>query len=152
MKARDLQQPHKSGSGCLIMAMETDRFLLIQRSEYVPMPLTWALPGGKVDPGEKPSVAARREVFEEIGFDIGDRPLRLIYTNDAHAPRFRFYTYACVVEKQFQPTLNWESSGHVWCDIDSLPEPLHWGVSQMINHDSAAKILKKFVEDQKRSA
>ena len=151
MKAKDLQAPIKLGAGCLITATETNRFLLIQRSEYVPLPLVWSLPGGKVDPDERPMVAAKREVLEEIGFDASARPLRLIYTNDVHAPRFRFYTYACVIKEEFKPTLNWESSGYVWCDMDSLPDPLHWGVSQLINHDSSARILKKFIEEQNRS-
>jgi len=138
----------KLGAGCLITATETNRFLLIQRSEYVPMPLVWGLPGGKVDAGERPMAAAKREVMEEIGFDMTDRPLRLIYTNDTHAPRFRFYTYACVVTKEFEPKLNWESTGYIWCDLDDMPSPLHWGVSQLINHDSSARILKRFIKHQ----
>jgi mutator protein MutT len=31
----------------------------------------WAFPGGKVEPGEKPDAAARREVAEEIGIRLG---------------------------------------------------------------------------------
>ena len=103
MKVKDLQAPFKSGAGCLITATESDRFLLIRRSEYVPTPLTWGLPGGRINPGEDPEAAAKRETFEEIGVDLANNELKLIYTNDVHAPRFRFYTYACVITKEFDP-------------------------------------------------
>ena len=149
MKAKDLQVQWKRGAGCLFVSGDTNRFLLIKRSDYVATPYTWCLPGGKVDPGEKPSVAAKRETMEEIGFDIGDRPLRLIYTNETHAPRFKFYTYACIVDDEFEPTLNWESMDYAWCGMDELPEPLHWGVKQMFGHGASAKILKKFMDDHK---
>ena len=39
-------------------------FALIQRNET---PATWAIPGGMVDPGEKSSLAAKREFDEEAG-------------------------------------------------------------------------------------
>ena len=39
----------------------------------------WALPGGRADPGESITEAARREVFEEVGLTLGeDRVLGLL--------------------------------------------------------------------------
>src|SRR5438477_6521103 len=32
----------------------------------------WALPGGRCDAGETPTVAALRELREELGLDVGD--------------------------------------------------------------------------------
>jgi 8-oxo-dGTP pyrophosphatase MutT (NUDIX family) len=31
----------------------------------------WALPGGRLDPGESPEEAARRELWEELGVELG---------------------------------------------------------------------------------
>lgn len=41
-----------------------------------PFPLGWELPGGHVEPGERPEDAAAREVAEETGFHIG--PVRRV--------------------------------------------------------------------------
>lgn len=146
MKASDLQAQKKRGAGCLVFSADTGKFLLIRRSNYVAAPLTWGLPGGKVEEDERPSDAAKREVLEEIGFDIGQHKLRLIYTNETHAPRFKFYTYSCIVDKEFEPVLNWESDDYTWCTPSDLPSPLHWGVQQMINHEGSARILKRFLK------
>jgi 8-oxo-dGTP diphosphatase len=44
-----------------------DSVLLTRNSARGPHPGTWSLPGGGVDHGEKPAVAAAREVAEESG-------------------------------------------------------------------------------------
>lgn len=145
MRVGDLTLESKAGAGCLLFVPESKKFLLIQRSNLVPIPLTWCLPGGGVEPNENPEDAARRELFEETGFSIKD-PMHLIYTNETHAPRFKFYTYASFVPKMFEPMLNWESQHYAWHTIDDLPTPLHWGLSQLFNSERAAKKLKKLVD------
>lgn len=143
MKYDDIKARMKGGAGCLILAKETERFLLILRSNLVAAPLTWSLPGGKIDGGERPGHAARREVGEEIGLDLGKKHLFLIHINDVHAPRFRFYTFAVMVPREFEPILNWESLEYKWCSRDELPEPLHWGVRQTLENRKVIRALKK---------
>ena len=148
MKVKDLTRKSKEGAGCIIVSLTTKKFLLIERSNVVPAPNCWSFPGGKVDDGETTEEAMIRELKEEINFDIKDRKTQLIYTNETHAPYFKFYVYAVCVEKEFKPIFNYEISSFVWTDLDNLPSPLHSGASQVFASDNAAKILNSFIESQ----
>ncbi|MCS6996237.1 MAG: (deoxy)nucleoside triphosphate pyrophosphohydrolase [Casimicrobiaceae bacterium] len=48
------------------------RILMAERLPHQLSPGYWELPGGKIDPGETPLEAARRETLEETGLAIGD--------------------------------------------------------------------------------
>ena len=49
--------------------LENGRVLLTQRKAGSHLAGAWELPGGKVEPGEDPRAALRRELAEELGID-----------------------------------------------------------------------------------
>jgi 8-oxo-dGTP diphosphatase len=48
------------------------RILVCQRKEEGAFPLKWEFPGGKIEAGESPAGALRRELREELGIEVGE--------------------------------------------------------------------------------
>ena len=55
------------------------RVLICQRTRHQPMPLKWEFPGGKIEEGEQPRDALRRELDEELGIaaQVGEEVARV---------------------------------------------------------------------------
>ncbi len=60
-------RPHSKGVKCVLTSR--DRVLLVRHTYGQP---DWELPGGSLRPGERPLLAARREMHEELGVTIED--------------------------------------------------------------------------------
>jgi len=73
-----------------------DRFLLVERGR-APARGQFAFPGGRLEAGETPEDAARRELFEETGLEVGELALfevmDLSGDEDSDGPTFRLHVF-----------------------------------------------------------
>jgi len=63
------------------LILKDDHILACQRTRHQVMPLKWEFPGGKIEEGEQPRDALRRELEEELGIEatIGDEVARILH-------------------------------------------------------------------------
>ncbi len=61
------------------LIVQGNKILVCQRTRHQTMPLKWEFPGGKIEEGEQPRDALRRELEEELGINatIGDEVKRI---------------------------------------------------------------------------
>jgi 8-oxo-dGTP diphosphatase len=61
------------------LILKNGKVLVCQRTRHQTMPLKWEFPGGKIEEGEQPRDALRRELDEELGIDarIGEEVARI---------------------------------------------------------------------------
>jgi 8-oxo-dGTP diphosphatase len=63
------------------LIVKDGKLLVCQRTRHQTMPLKWEFPGGKIEEGEQPRDALRRELEEELGIEatIGDEVSRIVH-------------------------------------------------------------------------
>ena len=122
------------GAGFAFVCQEDQTLLLALRSHLVNEPCTWALPGGRVEPGEHTLDAAVRETVEELGSSPAGV---IVHTHTYKDGWFRYVTYVIAVtaeeKARWTPLieLNEESEHAAWFRAGELPAPLHFGVEAM---------------------
>lgn len=97
------------------------RILICQRTRHQPMPLKWEFPGGKIEEGEQPRDALRRELDEELGIaaTVGDEVVRLVHRypggNSVELRFFDVREYGGELENRIFREI-------VWADPSQLPK------------------------------
>lgn len=89
------------------------RILICQRTKHQPMPLKWEFPGGKIEEGEQPRDALRRELDEELGITavIGDEVARIQHRyptgNSVELRFFNVHAYSGELENRIFKEIVW---------------------------------------------
>lgn len=76
------------------LIVKDGKILVCQRTKHQTMPLKWEFPGGKIEEGEQPRDALRRELDEELGIDaiIGEEIARIRHEyRSGNSVELRFY-------------------------------------------------------------
>jgi 8-oxo-dGTP diphosphatase len=98
-----------------------EKILICQRTRHQPMPLKWEFPGGKIEEGEQPRDALRRELDEELGIAavVGDEVVRLVHKypggNSVELRFFDVREYSGELENRIFREI-------VWADPKTLPD------------------------------
>lgn len=121
-------------SSVVVVVRPDGKMLLIRRSRTDRWkPLHWNFPGGRVDLGEMPCVAAARELLEEAGISVSPNQLSLLM-------RFRDRTTGWWVNVYYvrlayvpHPTSSdGEHDAFEWATLRSLPKPVIPGVHPIV--------------------
>ncbi len=69
---------------CLVLTDRLGRVLAARRPPHKTLGGLWEFPGGKIDPGESPETALRRELREELALEVG--PLKPMTAREHRYP------------------------------------------------------------------
>lgn len=84
---------HPGGVG-IAVKNEKDEYFLVRQFRYGVQDFTWEFPAGKREIGEEPLATAKREVVEEIGYQVDDlQYLGKMYPTPAYDSEIIWYYY-----------------------------------------------------------
>lgn len=133
------QWPDKDGWICNCIVIRQGKVLLLRRAEDGFLGGQWDIPGGKLDEGEQPEVAAARELFEEAGLHAASVQELAHYSsldNKGGDYRFHIVTYRVVEADDTAPVrLSDEHPDFRWASKDELKKlKVVWYVERALQH------------------
>jgi 8-oxo-dGTP diphosphatase len=125
MTETEYPRPAMSGDTVVVRRHGRSREILLIRRGQEPFSGAWALPGGFVEPFERPEDAARRELAEETGLRL-HAPFTLVgvYGEAGRDPRGWTVSaaYAVLLEHDAPPVMSGDDAEEArWFPVDALP-------------------------------
>ncbi len=106
-----------------VVVVKEGKLLLVRRATKLVEGGKWALVGGYVERDETIEQAARREVLEESGYEVGELQLVTVRDNpdrpNEDTQNISFVFIADALEQKTQP--DWEVTEIAWFEVSSLP-------------------------------
>jgi len=143
----------KFGLGVFVCIFNKDisKILLIRRNEEkrIKYGAEWGNVGGKINFGETSEEASIREASEEIGVTLDKTNLKMLEALEIpNSPFYREYhvvhfVYATSISEDTKITINHESEGFKWFDINELPDKMLDKKEDILRFSKIAKSLLK---------
>ena len=133
----------RAAAGALVVSERTGRFLIAHRAKGTLQPGTWGTWGGAIDAGETALDAVIRELQEETAYVSDPRDILPLYVFN-HETGFRYSNFLVVIDQEFEPVLNWEMQHYGWFCFGDWPNPLHFGMRQLLKDPSSLAILRRY--------
>ena len=121
------------------LIIRNDTVLSAQRSERMALPLKWEFPGGKLEDGEAPEEALKREIIEELAIDITvGRAMNVSEYTYENGRTIRLLPYLAAMQSDQQPVAN-EHAELRWVKVVDLHD-LDWAAADV-------PIVQQFVRE-----
>ena len=135
------EKPAMSGDTVVIHSASSGREVLLIRRGREPFAGAWALPGGFIEPFERPEDAARRELAEETGLVLSS-PFALVgvYGERGRDPRGWTVSaaYVALIDGDVPAVLGGDDADEArWFSVNGLP-PLAFDHAQIVTDALAA--------------
>ncbi len=134
-----------TSAGVFFYSNKTNRYLYLLRTDRK-NPVSWGIPGGKIEDYETLFEGVARECQEELGMFPINAKLIPIQKFINHS--FTYHTFFCEVADEFVPNLNEEHCGYAWVGDNQYPKPLHPGLFSTVNFDVVQSKLKALTKKE----
>lgn len=126
----------------LVIFNDEMKVLLLQRSDYPDqwMPSKWSMVGGKIENGEEPLEAAKREAKEETGLDLDNIVEIFVIQRSEDNVEHLFIAKT----SNNEVSLNKENQDYAWVDVNQVKE--YDTVPNVVDYIRIAADNKKYSE------